>query len=128
MDPVSIRNFALQFDPQPFHLDEEAGRNSLFGGLVASGWHTAAVTMRLILDGGFPVAGGLIGTQAHLRFLLPVRAGDELHVECEILELKPSISNPDRGTARLGCNTINQQGRTALRMETLVIVRRRALT
>lgn len=127
-DADSIKSFASQFDPQPFHLDEDAARDSLFGGLVASGWHTAAVSMRLMLDGGFPVAGGIVGTNADLRFLTPVRAGDALHVECEILEVSPSRSRPDRGTVRLRCNAVNQHGRIALRLETAVIVFRRGLT
>jgi acyl dehydratase len=125
MDAGAIIAFAGQFDPQPFHLDAQAAHDSLFGGLVASGWHTAATAMRLMLDGGFPVAGGIIGTNADLRFLLPVRAGDELHVECEVLEVAPSRSKSDRGTVRIRCNTVNQHGRTALRMETAVIVFRR---
>jgi len=125
IDADSIKTFARHFDPQPFHLDEEAARDTVFGGLVASGWHTAAVAMRLMLDGGFPVSGGMIGTNADLRFLRPVRAGDELHVECEVLEVAPSRSRPDRGTVRLRCNAINQRGETALRLETAVIVLRR---
>ena len=128
-DAADIKAFAQAYDPQPFHLDEEAAQDSLFGGLVASGWHTAAVAMRLMVDGGaLPVAGGVIGTNAELRFLAPVRAGDELHADVEILEVAPSRSRPDRGTVRIRCNMINQQGQTALRMETAVIVRRRAVT
>ena len=126
MDASSIKAFAQHFDPQPFHLDEELARTTLFGGLVASGWHTAAVAMRLMLDGGFPVSGGIIGTNADLRFLAPVRAGDEVHVQCEVLEVAPSRSKPDRGTVRLRCNVVNQHGTTALRLETAIIVFRRA--
>lgn len=126
MDAADIKAFAQAYDPQPFHLDEEAARDSLFGGLVASGWHTAAVAMRLMVVGGaLPVAGGVVGTNADLRFLAPVRAGDELHAECEVLEVAPSRSRLDRGTVRIRCNVVNQDGKTALRMETAVIVRRR---
>lgn len=90
-DAADINTFARHFDPQPFHLDEESARHSLFGNLVASGWHTVAVAMRLfIAGGGFPVAGGIVGTHAGLRFLAPVRAGDELHAACEVLEVTPS--------------------------------------
>jgi acyl dehydratase len=129
MEAEAIKAFARHFDPQPFHLDEAAARDSLFGGLVASGWHTAAVAMRLMVDGGaLPIAGGVVGTNAELRFLAPVRAGDELHAEVEVLEVAPSRSRPDRGTVRIRCNMVNQNGQTALRMETAIIVRRKSLT
>src|SRR5215472_7555848 len=97
MDEDEIKAFARQFDPQPFHLDAEAAKDTLFGGLVASGWHTAAITMRLLVEGGLPIAGGLIGVSGEIAWQNPTRPGDVLHVESEVLELRPSRSNPDRG-------------------------------
>jgi acyl dehydratase len=126
MDEQEIRRFAAQFDPQPFHLDDNAARQSLFGGLVASGWHTAAVSMRLMVDGGLPIAGGIIGTGADLRWRVPVRAGDEIHVACEILEITPSRSKPDRGAVRIRSATLNQRGESVTTAEMQVIVFRRA--
>jgi acyl dehydratase len=125
MEAAEIKAFALQFDPQPFHLDEAAGRQSLFGEVVASGWHTASVAMRLMVDGGLPIAGGIIGTGADLRWRSPVRAGDELHVVCEILEVMPSRSNSNRGSVRIACNTLNQRGEAVTTAEMRVIVCRR---
>src|SRR5579883_2086707 len=80
VDEAQIKAFAAQFDPQPFHLDEAAGRATVFGGLVASGWHTAALTMRLVVEGGPPLAGGTVGLGADLSWHEPVRPGDTLHV------------------------------------------------
>lgn len=110
MDAVEITRFAAQYDPQPFHLDDEAARATLFGGLVASGWHTDGITMRLIVAGGLPIAGGIIGTGGELLWTKPVRPGDMLHVECEVLEIVPSRSKPDRGTVVVRCVTRNQHG------------------
>jgi acyl dehydratase len=125
MEAEEIRQFAMQFDPQPFHMSEQAARQTLFGGLVASGWHTAAVAMRLMVDGGLPIAGGIIGTGADLRWRLPVRAGDEIHVVCEILEITPSRSKGDRASVRIGSATINQRGESVTTAEMQVIVFRR---
>ena len=105
-----ILKFAAAFDPQPFHLDDEAAGTSLFGGLVASGWHTAAVSMRLLVEGGPPFAGGLIGTGGEIRWPAPTRPGDILQVHAEIAELTPSKSRPDRGTAVIRSETRNQHG------------------
>ena len=96
MDAAEMQRFAAEFDPQPFHLDDAAAQGTLFGGLVASGWHTAATTMRLIVAGGLPIAGGIVGTGGELLWTSPVRPGDILKVECEILEITPSRSKPDR--------------------------------
>lgn len=106
----AILAFAAAYDPQPFHLDSEAAKASLFGGLVASGWHTAAVTMRLLVEGGPPFAGGLIGTGGEIRWPAPTRAGDVLRVHAEIAELTPSKSRPDRGTVIVRSETRNQRG------------------
>jgi acyl dehydratase len=111
LDAEAIKAFARLFDPQPFHLDEEAARGSLFDGLAASGWHTAALTMRLLVDSGLKPAGGIIGTRAEeLRWPRPVRPGDEIHVEAEILELRPSRSRPGEGYVKCRTTTINQRG------------------
>ena len=111
VDADAIQAFATQFDPQPFHLDGEAARGSLFDGLAASGWHTAALTMRLLVDSQMKPAGGIIGTRAEeLRWPRPVRPGDELHVEVEILEARPSRSRPGEGYVKCRSTTLNQDG------------------
>ena len=119
--------YARQYDPQPFHTDAAAAARSLFGGLVASGWHTAAVGMRLIAQSEFRVAGGLIGMGVDLlRWPRPVRPGDTLHVEVEVLEVRPSRSHPDRGIVRVRNTTLNQAGETVQIMETVLFVQRRS--
>ncbi len=111
IDADAIKSFARQFDPQPFHVDEEAAKNSVFGGLAASGWHTAALTMRLMTDGDFKPAGGIIGVGFdELSWQRPVRPGDELRAESEILEVRPSKSRADRGMIRVRTTTYNQNG------------------
>jgi acyl dehydratase len=106
---AQIKAFAAQFDPQPFHLDEAAARDSLFGGLAASGWHTAAITMRLLVESA-PIAGGLVGAGGEVTWPRPTRPDDILQVESEILEVTPSRSRPDRGIVRLRSETRNQHG------------------
>lgn len=109
IDANQIKAFARQFDPQPFHLDEEAAKNSVFRGLAASGWHTAALTMRLMADGEFKPAGGIIGVGFdELSWQRPVRPGDELYAKSEILEVRPSRSRNDRGLIRVRTTTYNQ--------------------
>ncbi len=109
IDAAQIKSFARQFDPQPFHLDEEAAKSSVFRGLAASGWHTAALTMRLLADGEFRPAGGIIGVGFdELSWPRPVRPGDELRVTSEVLEVRPSKSRPDRGLIRVRNTTLNQ--------------------
>ena len=125
MDAAEIRQFAARYDPQPFHLDDAAARGTLFGGLVASGWHTAGTTMRLIVNGGLPIAGGILGTGGELLWTRPVRPGDTLHVECEVLEVTRSRSKPDRGTAVIRCLTLNQDGETVQSFTPKIIVPRR---
>lgn len=101
--------FASQFDPQPFHLDEDAARRSPFQGLAASGWHTAAMTMRLLVDGEFRPAGGILGVGFdELSWPRAVRPGDELNAQSEVLEVRPSKSRPDRGMIRVRTTTFNQ--------------------
>jgi len=105
-----IKAFAAQFDPQPFHLDEDAAQDSFFGGLAASGWHTAALTMRLLVDGGAPIGSGVIGAGGELTWPRPTRPGDTLSVETEVMEVVPSRSRPDRGMVTLRTETRNQNG------------------
>src|SRR5437879_11214038 len=93
-----IKTFAAEFDPQPFHLDEEAARGSIFRGLAASGWYTAALTMRLLVESGLNPDGGIVGVGVdELRWPRPVRPGDELRVKSEVIEVRPSQSRPDQG-------------------------------
>jgi acyl dehydratase len=111
IDGERIKTFASEFDPQPFHLDEEAARSTIFGGLAASGWHTAACTMRLLVESEFLPAGGLVGAGFdELRWPRPVRPGDVLHVESEILEVRPSNTRPSQGMVKVRSTTINQNG------------------
>jgi acyl dehydratase len=98
--------FATQFDPQPFHLDAEAAKDSFFGGLAASGWHTAAITMRLLVTGGPEIAGGTIGAGGELAWPSPTRPGDRLHVRVTVESVSESRSNPDRGSAILRVETL----------------------
>ena len=107
IDASQIKQFAAEFDPQPFHLDEAVAEGSVFRGLVASGWHTAAVTMRL-LAGSVPLAGGMVGVGGEISWPRPSRPGDLLHVESEIIEIRPSHSKPDRGVVTLRGTTFNQ--------------------
>ena len=104
-----IKSFAAEFDPQPFHLNEDSARDSFFNGLAASGWHTAAMTMRLLVESDFNPAGGIIGAGFDdMRWPRPVRPGDELHVESEVLEVRPSKSRPDQGLIKVRTTTLNQ--------------------
>ena len=106
-----IKSFAAEFDPQPFHLDDAAARGSIFRGLAASGWHTAAMTMRLLVESELDPAGGIIGAGFdEFRWPAPVRPGDELRVEIEVLEVRPSKSRPDIGVVKIRTTTLNQKG------------------
>ena len=125
IDEEQIKAFAKQFDPQPFHLDAEAAKGTLFEGLVASGWHTAAITMRLLVEGGMPIAGGVIGAGAEISWPKPTRPGSVLRVESEILELRPSRSRPDRGLATIRCETGNQLGEIVQVLVAKLVVPRR---
>jgi acyl dehydratase len=101
--------FAAEFDPQPFHLDEAAARRSIFGGLTVSGWYTAAVTMRLLVETELKPAGGIVGAGLdECRWPRPVHPGDELRVECEVIEVRPSKSRPEKGLIKLRTTTLNQ--------------------
>jgi acyl dehydratase len=126
LDELQIKTFANSFDPQPFHIDEEAARRTLFGGLAASGWHTAAITMRLNVTGGLPIAGGIVGLGGELSWPKPVRPGDVLHVESEVVEVVPSRSRPDRGTVVVRSETRNQRGEVVQNATMKLLVPRRS--
>ena len=127
VDADAIKSFAASFDPQPFHLDEEAAKATFFRGLAASGWHTAALTMRLLVASGLPLAGGIIGAGMEIKWPRPTRPGDTLHVESEVLELRASTSRPDQGLAKIRNTTFNQNNEPVQIMEgTLVVARRKA--
>jgi len=110
MDEERIRSFATEFDPQPFHLDRAKAQASVFGGLAASGWHTAAVTMHLLVTGGLPLGNGIIGLGGELAWPNPTRPGDTLHVESEIVEITPSRSKPHQAVVKAKSTTLNQRG------------------
>ena len=121
-----IKAFARQFDPQPFHLDEAAAQKTMFGGLAASGWHTAALMMRLIVESGPAIAGGFVGSGVdELRWLRPVRPGDELHGTCEVMEMRPSTSRPTQGRVRMRNTALAQDGAAVLSFIANLIVPRR---
>lgn len=124
--PRDVTAFAAEFDPQPFHLDREAAKESFFGGLAASGWHTAAITMRLLVDSEFSPAGGIIGAGFdELRWPRPVRPGDELRVETEVLDVRASKSRPEQGLVKLRTTTLNQHDDVVqISVGSLVIPRR----
>jgi len=121
-----ITAFAREFDPQPFHIDRETAKATLFRGLAASGWHTAAITMRLQVDGGLPIAGGLVGLGGEVAWPTATRPGDVLHVESEIVDVVPSRSRPDRGTVTVRSETRNQRGEVVQTTTVKLLVPRRA--
>ena len=126
IDVDQIKAFASQYDPQPFHLDEKAAAATFFGGLVASGWHTAALTMRMIVDSDLRIAGGLIGAGAEeLKWPRPVRPGDTLHILSEVIEVRPSKSRPDQGIIKMRTQTMNQDDQPVMIFVANMIVPRR---
>jgi acyl dehydratase len=116
VDEEQIKAFARQFDPQPFRLDSEAAKDTLFSGLVGSGWHTAAITMRLLVDGGLPFAGGIVGAGGELKWPNPTRPNDTLQVESEVLDMRPSRSRLDRGVATVRSLTRYQRKKEVQRL------------
>jgi acyl dehydratase len=126
IDEERIKRFAAEFDPQPFHLDDAAARDTIFKGLAASGWHTAALTMRLLVEGELKPVGGIVGAGFdEFRWPLPVRPGDELRVESEILEVRPSKSRPDQGVVKVRTKTLNQAGEAVqITIGNLIVPRR----
>ena len=126
VDEAQIKAFAAQFDPQPFHLDGQAAKMTLFDGLAASGWHTAAITMKLLVESGLPLRGGIIGSGGEICWPKPTRPGDTLNVSSEIEEVIPSRSRPDRGTIRVRSETRNQHGEVVQVLVAKLVVPRRA--
>jgi acyl dehydratase len=124
IDASKIKQFAAEFDPQPFHLDETMAEGSVFLGLAASGWHTAAVTMRL-LTGSVPLAGGIVGLGGEISWPQPTRPGDVLHVKSEISEIRPSRSKPDRGIVTLRGTTFNQNQQPVYLLTAKLVVPKR---
>jgi acyl dehydratase len=120
-----IKTFAAQFDPQPFHMDNEAAKTTFFQGLAASGWHTAALTMRLIVESGLPIAGGIIGAGGELTWPRPTRPGDILHVESTVLAVAPSRSRPERGMITVENLTKTASGEVVQRFVVNLVVPRR---
>jgi acyl dehydratase len=125
VDLERVKAFAAEFDPQPFHLDEAAASSSIFGGLVASGWHTAALTMRLMVDSDMRIAGGLVGVGVEqVRWPHPVRPGDRIRVEIEVVEVRLSRSNPTRGIVRFKSQTLNQNEKVVMEQVASLVVPR----
>jgi acyl dehydratase len=122
VEEAEIKEFAGKYDPQPFHLDNEAAKATIFQGLAASGWHTMAMTMRLLVDGGAPVGGGIIGAGAEINWPRPTRPGDVLQVFSEVLEVTPSKSKPDRGMVLMRSETRNQRGEVVQVMTAKLVV------
>ena len=125
LDAEQIKRFAREYDPQPFHLDEAAAQNSIFKGLAASGWHTAALTMRLLVGGGLPLAGGSVGAGGEIAWPRPTRPGDILQVESEVIAVTPSRSRPDRGIVTVRSETKNQRGEVVQVLTAKLMVPRR---
>jgi acyl dehydratase len=128
LEAEEIKGFARQFDPQPFHLDEEEAKDTFFGGLAASGWHVAAITMRLLVGDAAPFAGGMIGAGGEIAWPRPTRPGDALTVESEILEIRPSRSRPERGMVTIRSETRNQRGEIAQVLTAKLVVPSRNAT
>ena len=126
VDKEQIKAFAAEFDPQPFHLDEEVARATIFRGLVASGCHTASLTMRLLVESEIDPAGGIVAAGVdELRWPLPVRPGDELRVESEVLEVSLSQSRRNRGMIKVRTTTLNQNGKAVqVFVANLIVLRR----
>ena len=127
IDEAQIKEFAAQFDPQPFHLDSEAATATLFGGLAASGWHTAAITMKLLVESGLPLSGGIIGSGGEISWPKPARPDDTLTVFSEIEDVIPSRSRPDRGMVRVRSETRNQRGEIVQVLVAKLVVSRRSV-
>jgi acyl dehydratase len=126
LDLAEIQGFAREFDPQPFHTDPEAAKHTLFGELVASGWHTMGITMRLIVDGSLQLGWGFLGAGVEaIDWPNPVRPGDTLRIESEVVEVKPSRSKQDRGLARIRTTTLNQRDEPVMIFTAKIVVPKR---
>jgi acyl dehydratase len=127
IEEAQIKAFAAEFDPQPFHLDESAAQASIFRGLAASGWHTAAIAMRLLVEGGLPFAHGIVGLGGEIAWPRPTRPGDTLRVESEIVEIRPSRSKPQQGIVTVRSTMLNQGGETVYLLTARLLVLRRSM-
>jgi acyl dehydratase len=127
MEEARIKEFASEFDPQPFHLNEAAAETSVFKGLAASGWHTAAVAMQLLVTGGPLFANGIIGLGGEVAWPRPTRPGDILHVESEIVEITPSRSKPNQGIVTIRSTMLNQNGEAVYLLTAKLLVFKRAI-
>ena len=127
MDAVRIKEFAAEFDPQPFHLDEDAAQASVFKGLAASGWHTAAVAMRPLVESGMRFANGILGLGGEIAGPKPTRPGDILQVESEIAEITPSRSKPHQGIVTIRSTMLNQKGEAVYTLRAKLLVLRRPM-
>lgn len=121
----AIKTFALEFDPQPFHTDEAAAENTFFAGLAASGWHVAAITMKLLVGERAFIANGIVGAGGEISWPRPTRPGDILSVDSEVIEIAPSRSRPDRGIVTVRSETRNQRGEIAQVLTSKLVVMRR---
>ena len=127
MEEARIKEFAAEFDPQPFHLDESAAEASVFKGLSASGWHTAAVAMRLLVTGGLPFANGIVGLGGEIAWPSATRPGDILQVESEIVEITPSRSKPHQGIVTVRGTMFNQNRKAVYLLTAKLLVLRRTI-
>jgi acyl dehydratase len=125
MEAARIKEFAAEFDPQPFHLEEAAAEASVFKGLAASGWHTAAAAMRLLVTGGLPFASGIVGLGGEIAWPKPTRPGETLHVESEIVEITPSRSKPHQGIVTVRGTMFNQNQEAVYVLTAKLLVSRR---
>jgi acyl dehydratase len=125
MEAARIKEFAEEFDPQPFHIEKDAAEASIFKGLAASGWHTAAVAMRLLVKGGLPFANGLVGLGGEVAWPRPTRPGDILHVESEIIQITPSRSKPQQGIVTVRATMSNQHGEAVYILTAKLLVLKR---
>jgi acyl dehydratase len=119
---ADIKRFASEFDPQPFHLDDAAAQATIFRGLAASGWHTAAMTMRMLTGGGLPLADGVIGMGCEITWTKPVRAGNRLRVVTTVVDVKPSTSKPGQGVVTVSSDTLNESGEVVQRLVSRLLV------
>ncbi|NPT53629.1 MaoC family dehydratase [Paraburkholderia elongata] len=119
---ADIKRFASEFDPQPFHLDDAAAQATIFRGLAASGWHTAAMTMRMLTGGGLPLADGVIGMGCEITWTKPVRAGNQLRVVTTVVDVKPSTSKSGQGVVTVSSDTLNESGEVVQRLVSKLLV------
>ena len=127
LEEARIKEFAAEFDPQPFHLDDTAAQASVFKGLAASGWHTGAVAMRLLVTGGLPLASGIVGMGGEIAWPRPTRPGDILQVESEIIEITPSRSKPHQGIVTVRSTMFNQKREAVYVLTAKLLVPRRTI-